>query len=578
MCFDTNTAGTDETGVARGRHTRLVVVFLVATWLCSQTARGQFPYESRTYDGRCNNLFHSEWGAAGGPFSRLASPRYTDQWNTPSGAERPNPRTISNAIGEQNRVTHDERGLSNMVWQWGQFVDHDIALTPTGSDQQPAFLPISVRQEADPLYPLIPFVRSAVVPGTGISGAPREQMNLNTAYLDGSMVYGSDASRAAALRTFDGGFLRTSAGDLLPRNTDLLENANEGPAADEELFLAGDVRANEQPGLTAMHTLFLREHNRQAAQLARENPTWGDEQLYQHARRRVSGIIQAITYNEFLPALLGESTPDLGSISYDPGVDATLFNEFATAGFRFGHSQVPVEVPRITSDGAMAPGGHLQLAETFFRPDLIDGEQIEYLLKGLASLPQQATDTRVVDPLRNALFGPPGSGGLDLFALNVQRGRDHGLPTFTEMQLELHVPVANDFDDVTLDPVLSEALANLYGDVSEIDLWVGLLAEDHEEGSAVGATLSRLLEVQFENLAAGDRFFFTNDAALSYEEVYEIANTGLSDVLRRNTSVIGLPDNVFFVPECLGPLAGMWPLVIGLAGRRKFRQGGYAIL
>lgn len=71
-------------------------------------------------------------------------------------------------------------------------------------------------------------------------------------------------------------------------------------------FLAGDQRVNENVGVAAVHTLWLREHNRLAEELANLNPQWEDETLYQEARRVVIAEIQHITYNEYLPMVLGQ--------------------------------------------------------------------------------------------------------------------------------------------------------------------------------------------------------------------------------------------------------------------------------
>ncbi|MDB4673503.1 peroxidase family protein, partial [Verrucomicrobiales bacterium] len=199
-------------------------------------------------------------------FSRWAPPAYADGVSAPAGTDRPNARTISNALSAQESPSPDPRRLSDFVWQWGQFIDHDLVLTHTDPSEP---FPIAVTDEGDLLAPAIPFSRSE-----NDGGDPREQINSVTPSLDASMVYGSTPERTAALRTFDGGRLRTSAGDLLPYNTTGLDNDSGGAPESEaaSFFVGGDLRVNEQPGLTAMHTLFVREHNRIADSLAATHP------------------------------------------------------------------------------------------------------------------------------------------------------------------------------------------------------------------------------------------------------------------------------------------------------------------
>src|SRR5262249_3589340 len=158
-----------------------------------------------------------------------------------------------------------------------------------------------------------------------------------------------------------GGRLKTSPGDLLPLNnttyfTTPLPNANNGPFPNDQLYVAGDIRANEQIGLTAVHTLFVREHNRIADQLATEHPDWSDEQIYQGARRIVGAEIEAITYNQFLPALLGPYAPSMFA-PYNPEVNASVTTEFSTAAFRVGHTLLSPQILRIQNNGQPDPRG-----------------------------------------------------------------------------------------------------------------------------------------------------------------------------------------------------------------------------
>ena len=147
-------------------------------------------------------------------------------------------------------------------WQWGQFIDHDIDLTDGSADEpQNIIVPMGdiFFDPEETGKAIIPFNRALFDPNTGTdSSNVRQQENEISSWIDGSMIYGSSDDRAAALRVGpDSPYLKTSDGDLLPFNTDSLSNANGPRAEPESLFLAGDVRANEQIGLTALHTLCL---------------------------------------------------------------------------------------------------------------------------------------------------------------------------------------------------------------------------------------------------------------------------------------------------------------------------------
>ena len=502
----------------------------------------QFPDEMRTIDGQLNNLRHSWWGAAEQPMLRLVAADYADGLGTPAGGNRPSARAISNVVVAQTGSILNRGGASDMVWQWGQFLDHDLTETPI-ADPAEAF---------DILVPLgdtwfDPFqTGSMVIPldrsGYELDGGVRQQLNLITAFVDASNVYGSDEARALELRTLDGtGRLRTSAGELLPYNVNGFANA---PTNEAHYFLAGDIRANEQIGLTALHTLFVREHNHWADALAARGLRDGDT-IYQYARAIVAAEMQAITYREFLPALLGEDALREYR-GYRPDVDPRIANEFATAAYRFGHTMLSPQLRRVMADGSTHPLGDLSLASAFFAPQEVEATGIAPILRGLCAQQAQEIDAQLIDEVRNFLFGPPGAGGFDLAALNIQRGRDHGLPSYVRLRQELGAGRVRNFGEITRDADRRDRLMQAYGRVERIDAWVGLLSEDHAPGALVGPTLRRILIDQFTRLRVGDRFWY--QSYLPPELVAMVERQTLARIIRRNSGVgAELPADVWHV-------------------------------
>jgi len=518
------------------------------------------PPPAESLDGTGNNVANPLWGSDNQDLLRLSPVAYADGISTPAGADLPSARLVSNLLSAdpEGGVTND-RNYTAFTYAWGQFLDHDLGLTGSATPRER--LPIAV-PTGDPSFDpdgtgamTISMSRSAwdTATGTGTDN-PRQQINSITAFIDGSQVYGSDATRAAALREFVGGRLRTSAGNLLPFNTDGLSNANDSHlVADDQLFLAGDVRANENPELLALQTLFVREHNRLAAQAAVKNPTWTDEQLYQHARRIVIAELQQITYHEFLPAILGANTPASlalqGYGGYRADVNPGIATEFSTAAFRLGHSMLGEDIQFLDNNGNPVRD-EARLMDVFFDPRPVSQVGIEPLLKYLASDRAQEIDLKVIDDVRNFLFGAPGQGGFDLAALNIQRGRDHGLADYNSVRAAYGLPKITSFADITPDTAVQAGLQQAYGSVDKIDLWVGGLAEKHLPNSSLGETFTRILVDQFSRLRDGDRYWYQN--VLPAGTVREIQSTTLADIVRRNTQLTNLQPNVFFFSPSIG--------------------------
>lgn len=501
----------------------------------------------RSIDGSYNNLNNPQLGATHEQLTRLFTPAYGDSIATMAGSERPSARAISNAVvalPENSEALTNRLNATDFLWQWGQFLDHDIDLTD-GIDP-PEQVNIVVPEDDEYFLPNseIPFNRSIYDSNTGID-TPRQQINEITAWIDASNVYGSDAVRAEALRTMDGsGRLKTSKGRLLPFNTFGLPNAGDNGENSQQLFLAGDVRANEQVGLAVMHTLFVREHNRLVKKLTGKHPKWDGERLYQKARQLVGAQMQAITFNEFLPALLGEDSiePYRG---YNPDIDPNISNSFSTAAYRFGHSALSDTLLRLNRKGEPIRWGHLPLRNAFFAPWRIAAEGgIEPILRGLAAQQCQTIDSYLVEDVRSFLFSDPSAGGFDLAALNIQRGRDHGLPSYNNVLRSIGLTPASTFSDISSNSDIQQGLAAAYNSVEDIDLWVGGLAEDPLPDSHLGLLFTLIIKEQFEALRDGDRFWYQN--SLSKKEIRQINNTTLADIIRRNTRIgQEISDDVF---------------------------------
>ncbi len=500
----------------------------------------------RSIDGSGNNQRFSDMNGHGAPLRRWLPADYADGISALAATAVAGPREISNAVAAQTEAIPNSMGATDFFWQWGQFLDHDFALTDGVEPAEHANIIIPAGENwFDPENTgekELEFNRSLYDVDSGTSSSnPRQQLNEITGWIDASNVYGSDVERAAALRAFDGnGYLITSEGGLLPYNVDGLANAG---GVSEQMFLGGDVRANEQVGLTVMHTLFVREHNRLIDQIILANPSVSGEQAYQQARQIVGAQMQVISYQEFLPLLLGENAlpPYQG---YQPDVDASIANSFSTAAYRLGHSLIGTQLLRLDENMEVIEAGNLPLRNAFFSPSAIEETGIDPFLRGLASQVCQELDPYEVDDIRNFLFGEPGSDGFDLVSLNIQRGRDHGLPGYNQAREELGLEPASSFSDITSNEQLQQRLASVYDDVDQVDLWVGGLSEDHVDGAMVGELLRTILVHQFTVLRDGDRFWYQN--RFNSQQVDELQRTSLADIIRRNTDIgAELPDNVF---------------------------------
>ena len=367
-----------------------------------------------------------------------------------------------------------------------------------------------------------------------------------TGWLDLSVIYGSASERAIAIRTMQNGKIEMQAGGNLAYNHKGIANLNLFGKKIERLVVSGDNRVNVQPGLLTMHTLWAREHNRVADELLAKDPTMTDRNVFLLARAATIATYQSVLLYEWLPTVLGaaalrrhhlNSYADGGGYQPD-SIDARVANEFASVAFRFGHSQVTDILHRLGADGKSTKYGHLHLRDNYFSPGrVLKQGGLDPILRGMILTASQEVDTKAVDGVRNFLFGT-NTKGFDLVALNIQRGRDHGIPDYNSLREALGLKRRASFKDITSDADVAAKLDTLYGGkIDDVDAFVAGLAEDHVEGGAVGELFATIIGDQFRRLRNGDRLWFENTAQKIGLDIDAIRKTTMADVVNRNSGL-----------------------------------------
>ncbi|XP_032786422.2 peroxidase [Daphnia magna] len=592
---------------------------------CDQkTIRSPF----RMLDGSCNNIKRPSWGRSRTQFQRALVPAYADGVWLPrraqNGGELPSPRLVSISVVLDVDAPHEMD--TTWVMQYGQFVDHDLTSTPVfrmtanGMGIQccteegkllnnteflhPECFAIEIPSD-DPFFAkfgqrCMSFVRSTPAPRFDCSFGHGEQMNQLTHFLDNSNVYGSDDTEAAALRTFENGALKVTPQkghhelDLLPPDNDpemncTLPKAVSGVEAPKHIkcFKAGDARSNEHPNLAVTHTIFMREHNRLVTELAYLNPFWDDERLYQEARRILVAQTQHITYNEWLPIVIGvPKMQELGllplqhgfSDDYDDSINPTILNEFGAAAFRFGHTLIQGKQDLINH--RRKKEAHILLREHFFKSQVIyTPGNLDKFLIGLATQPGQDFDNYFTEEITNHLFEEHGKGfGMDLVALNLQRGRDHGLPGYNAYRALCGLPRAQHFRDLldVISPAILERFELLYDSVDDIDLFIGGVSERKAEGALLGPTFQCIVADQFLRLKKGDRFFYDlggQPGSFTEEQLYEIRQTSFARLICDNSHVLDTQPLVFKLESATNRIVDCDSLAIPRVNLHPWQEG-----
>ena len=456
-------------------------------------------FSGPSLDGSGNNSIDPLRGSSGTAYLRLAPPAYAD--GISSMTEGPDLRYISNRIfADRAQNFFSQHGVTQWAYNWGQFVDHSIALRIGGEEVVEVPFdnsdPLEFFSHSDGAFNM---VRSAEAPGTGES-TPREQVNSVSSYLDAWAVNGGTEERlewlregpvdgdltnnAARLLLTDSGNLPTASARGDASTAPVMERIGQlrhSPDADEQIIIAGDMRANENIALTTVQTLFAREHNRIVDELPDTLP---EQTKFDIARQLVIATQQYITYNEFLPALGLRLDP---AQHYRAEVDASVSTEFASVGYRahsmiHGEIEMSVPVARFSEEelAAFSQNGieidvsdeEVELAVplnvAFANPQLAASLGIGAIAAGLGSEPQYKNDEQIDNQLRSILFQLPDVAvqdtsecldgptlhecfmlASDVGSIDVFRARDHGIARYNELREAFGLTRVSSFIELT---------------------------------------------------------------------------------------------------------------------------------
>ncbi|XP_003742121.1 peroxidase [Galendromus occidentalis] len=571
------------------------------------------PY--RSFDGSCNNLYHGCWGRSDETYGRMLSPEFGDGLDTPRkgrhGNRLPNVRLLSTLM-QGNQIQSEKTAskyFTDLNTHFGQFVAHEVSSAAPYSDkvvQNGKLVQVTppccyttdkdtecneiLVPDNDVFYEkghCIELVRSkfynssetACPKNNAVPKDVREQVNAVTAFIDGSLIYGSSKFKAEPLIDDDGTMLidknsKYIKGGLMPRSDEDGSCSSFYPGCDQRCFKAGDVRASLTPILGALQTMFLRQHNIIAkAFIARG---WDKWQTFNVSRKIIGGMLQVVVYKEYLPLLLGPLAMRRFELSvptpryvYRPSLNPSLLNAWATAACRVSHSNIADKLKREGLSLLKCPtlAYDINNMDTFCKPDT---DPIRALLVGACQQKMQDLNTVYSLQITRYLFSTPYKPGKDLRAIDYHRARDHGIRPYNEWRRSCGLKPFGSFEEMKrasskqYGPLIDKLKIAYRNDIDNVDFGVGAILEPLAPGSTFGPTITCLFGHQFHRLKYGDRFWFENPkvpTAFTPQQLSRLQRVTLAGLICATTDVLRIQKNVLLVPGPNNPLVDCATLV-----------------
>eukprot|EP01127_Copromyxa_protea_P022581 TRINITY_DN816_c0_g1_i1.p1 TRINITY_DN816_c0_g1~~TRINITY_DN816_c0_g1_i1.p1 ORF type:complete len:636 (+),score=173.40 TRINITY_DN816_c0_g1_i1:39-1946(+) len=577
----------------------------------------------RTLDGSCNNLLHPHWGAANTFYAIGAEGREAYPWvNVPppeplptfanaSTLPPPGPRGSARKISEALTKRADETLVdtvhphSNFAVFFGQFLAHDLddnrfanasqysvlplvdyITDPSDVTCAPTFAPPAAPFRCNPTDPVL--TTNVRYSGGVYDHAGRFSVyNNQSSYLDLGQVYGMTEKVNRELRSLVGGRMATGNSTITLSGvtynfTDMLATWNQTGSLNfdpvlqlvnsNNVFVQGDIRANENLSLTMMHLIWTREHNLNADAVKAARPHWDpvekDEEIFQLAREITIAKYQKIVYEEYFPNEFGSAfTSKLGAYTgYKPFTKPDVFLVFASAAFRYGHVTLNAWTP-VDSCGRKSLYNTPNNASITFMGQAIAGPasfsplgvlaaagSYENVIRGLVTQGASPINLDVANDIRNVRLP---NGVVDMITFDIVRARHNQVPNYQKIRSAYHsgassaiygsdgCPVDNtaEIDPLACFEVITGVgspvavkLQTLYKKVIHIDAFIGLFAEPAVPGSSFPETAGNIITEQYRVVRDGDRFFYKrllDRGHFSTSVANEIRSATMASVLER---------------------------------------------
>ncbi|XP_010442312.1 PREDICTED: alpha-dioxygenase 1-like isoform X1 [Camelina sativa] len=517
-----------------------------------------YPY--RTADGKFNDPFNEGVGSQNSFFGRNCPP--VDQKT--KKLLRPDPMVVATKLLQRRKFLDTGKQFNMIAASWIQLMIHDWIDHLEDTHQIELVAPKEVANQC-PLKSFR-FFKTKEVP-TGFFEIKTGSQNIRTPWWDSSVLYGSNSKKMERVRTYKDGKLKIS------EDTGLLLHDEDG------LAISGDIR-NSWVGLSALQALFIKEHNAVCDALKDDDSDLEDEDLYRYARLVTSAVIAKIHTIDWTTqllktdtllagmranwyGLLGKKFKDsfghagssiLGGLvgmkkPQNHGVPYSLTEEF-TSVYRM-HSLLPDQLQMRDIDVVPGTNKSLPLMEEIHMENLIGrkGEQNMSQIgftKLMVSMGHQASGALELmnypmwlrDIVPQDTNGQERPDHVDLAALEIYRDRERNVARYNDFRRAMFMIPIDKWEDLTDDVEAIEVLDDVYGgDIEELDLLVGLMAEKKIKGFAISETAFYIFLIMASRRLEADRFFTSEFNETIYtKKGLEWVNTteSLKDVFDRH--------------------------------------------